>query len=110
MNTTYPSDLTDAEWECLQRSLLESHSHCRTRRHSLRSSLNAIFYVLRTSCPWRDVLSRVPPSHTAVYHFRRVRLRRRNSRLCTPIRNAEHEPLRSDPQPSAASLDAQSQQ
>src|SRR5258708_27325661 len=61
MNTTYPSDLTDAEWECLQRSLLESHSHCRTRRHSLRSSLNAIFYVLRTSCPWRDVPSRFPP-------------------------------------------------
>lgn len=108
MNTTYPSDLTDAEWECLQRSLLESHSHCRTRRHSLRSSLNAIFYVLRTSCPWRDVPSRFPPWHTVVYHFRRFRLRGRGPGLFTALRDAERERLGRDPHPSAAIMDAQS--
>jgi putative transposase len=51
MNTTYPSDLSDTEWKCLQHYLRESRSDCRTRRHSLRSILNAIFYVLRTGCP-----------------------------------------------------------
>src|SRR5215469_3453738 len=53
MNTTYPSDLSDSEWKCLQPYLRESRGTCRTRRHSLRAILNANFYVLRTGCPWR---------------------------------------------------------
>ena len=64
MKTTYPSDLTDTEWQCLQHYLLESRSDCRTRRHSLRSILNAIFYVLRTGCPWRYLPSNFPPWQT----------------------------------------------
>ena len=43
MNTIYPSDLSHIEWKCLQRYLRESRSDCRTRRHALRSILNAIF-------------------------------------------------------------------
>jgi putative transposase len=75
MPTTYPSDLTDTEWECLQQYLRASQSNCRTRRHSLRSILNAIFYVLRTGCPWRYLPSSFPPWQTVFYHFRRLRLR-----------------------------------
>jgi putative transposase len=52
MNTTYPSDLSDSEWERLQHYLHESRSTCRTRRHSLLSILNAILYVLPIGCPW----------------------------------------------------------
>ena len=85
MNTTYPSDLTDAEWECLQPYLLQSRSNCRTRRHSLRTILNAIFYVLPTGCPWvsgRYLPSRFPPWQTVFYHFRRFRLRQPPARSC----------------------------
>jgi putative transposase len=108
MNTTYPSDLTDAEWECVQRSLLESPSNCRPRRHSLRSSLNAIFYVLHTGCPWRYVPCRFLSWQTVLYHVRRVRLRGRGHGLFTALRNAERERLGRDPHPSTASMDAQS--
>jgi hypothetical protein len=45
MNTTYPSDLSDTEWKCLQPYLHESRSDCRPRRHPLHGILNAIFYV-----------------------------------------------------------------
>jgi hypothetical protein len=60
MNTTYPSDLTEPEWECMLRFLHESHRRCRTRRHSLRGVFNAIFYVLHTGSPWRYLPSNFP--------------------------------------------------
>jgi putative transposase len=108
MNTTYPSDLSDAEWECLQRYLLESRSNCRPRRHSLRSILNAIFYLLRTGCPWRYLPSSFPPWQTVFYHFRRLRLQGRWHVLFTALRYAERQRLGRDPNPSAAIMDAQS--
>src|SRR5215469_14332616 len=43
MKTTYPSDLSDAEWNCLQRFLPPRSPHGRLRRHSLRSVFNALF-------------------------------------------------------------------
>jgi putative transposase len=108
MTTTYPSDLADTEWECLQQYLRESRSDCRTRRHSLRSILNAIFYVLRTGCPWRYLPSSFPPWQTVFYHFRRFRLRGRWHMLFTALRHAERQRLGRDPHPSAAIMDAQS--
>jgi putative transposase len=108
MNTTYPSDLSDTEWECLQQYLRASQSNCRTRRHSLRSILNAIFYVLRTGCPWRYLPSSFPPWQTVFYHFRRFRLQGRWTVLFTALHDAERQRLGRDPHPSAAIMDAQS--
>jgi transposase len=108
MNTTYPSDLTDTQWECLQHYLRQSRSDCRTRRHSLRTILNAIFYVLRTGCPRRYLPSSFPPWQTVFYHFRRLRLRGRWTVLFTALHDAERQRLRRDPHPSAAIMDAQS--
>jgi hypothetical protein len=53
MKTTYPSDLTDAQWACLQRHLPPDVPRRRWPRHSRRSILDATFYLLRTGCPWR---------------------------------------------------------
>ena len=91
MHTTYPSDLSDTEWECLQQYLCASQSNCRTRRQSLRSILNAIFYVLRTGCPWRYSPSSFPPWQTVFYHFRRFRLQGRWTVLFTALHDAERQ-------------------
>ncbi len=45
MSTTYPSDLSDAEWECLQEHFPSESSRGRPRTHSLRAICNAIFYA-----------------------------------------------------------------
>ena len=108
MKTTYPSDLSDTEWKCLQHYLRASRSNSRTRRHSLRSILNAIFYVVRTGCPWRYLPSSFPPWQTVFYHFRRWRLRGRWTVLFTALHYAERQRLGRDPHPSAAIMDAQS--
>src|SRR5215472_16533559 len=75
MSTSYPSDLTDAEWEYLQRHLPLLSSRGRPPTHPLRTIFNAIFYVLHTGCPWRYLPANFPPWQTVFYHFRRLRLK-----------------------------------
>src|SRR5258706_9101402 len=66
--------LTDAEWELLQSLLPDAVSrHGRPRRHSLRTILNAIFYVLRTGCAWRFLPTGLPARQTVYYFFRKSR-------------------------------------
>ncbi len=108
MSKTYPSDLSDAEWECLQQHLPCEPSRGRPRSHSLREICNAIFYVLRTGCPWRYLPSNFPPWQTVFYHFRRWRLKGFWYRLFTALRVAERERVGRNAQPSAAIMDAQS--
>src|SRR5258708_38304528 len=105
MSTTYPSDLTDAEWECAQRYLPPLLRRGRPRIHSLRRILDAIFYVLRTGCAWRYLPSDFPPWQTVFYHFRRCRLQGTWHLLYTALHRAERERVGRNPEPSAAILD-----
>jgi putative transposase len=70
MSITYPSNLSDVEWDYLQRFLPPRSTHGRLRRHSLRSVFDALFYVLRTGCPWRYLPGNFPPWQTVYYHWR----------------------------------------
>lgn len=108
MNTTYPSNLSDAEWECLPQHLPSEPSRGRPRTHALREIFNAIFYVLRTGCAWRYLPCNFPPWQTVFYHFRRFRLKGTWFRLLTALRGAERERVGRNAQPSAAVIDAQS--
>ncbi|GHO56394.1 hypothetical protein KSB_48690 [Ktedonobacter robiniae] len=42
----------------------------------MRSIFDAIFYVLRTDCPWRYLPTNFPPWQTVFYHFRCLRLKK----------------------------------
>jgi putative transposase len=56
-DTTYLTDVSDAEWAVLRPLLpCPASSRGRPRRHSrrtIRTILKAIFSVLRTGCAWR---------------------------------------------------------
>ena len=53
MRKTYPTDLSDEEWAHLKTHLRASKLPGKLRTHSLRDIFDAIFYVLRSGCPWR---------------------------------------------------------
>jgi putative transposase len=108
MSTTYPSDLTDAEWACVQRYLPPASTRGRPRTHPLRRILDAIFYVVRTGCPWRYLPANFPPWQTVFYHFRRFRLQGIWHLLYTALYRAERERVGRHPDPSAAIMDSQS--
>jgi len=64
MSILYPSSLSDAEWDRLH-ELLPIRSPCsRLRRHTLRSVFDALFYLVRTGCPWRYLPCNFPPWQT----------------------------------------------
>jgi transposase len=108
MSTMYPSDLSDAEWECLQRHLPPTMTRRRRPRHPLRKVFDAIFYLLRTGCPWRYLPRDFPPWQTIYYHFRRFRLSGVWYRIFTTLRAVERQRMGRHPQPTAAIIDAQS--
>jgi transposase len=69
MNTTrksYPSDVTDAEWEFLLPYLNLMREDAPQREYPLRDLFNAIRYVVRTGCQWRFLPHDLSP-WTAVY-------------------------------------------
>ena len=44
----------------------------RPRKTDMRSAMNAIFYLLRTGCPWRYLPRRVFPPRSTVYNIFRA--------------------------------------
>ncbi|HEV8193082.1 MAG TPA: IS5 family transposase [Ktedonobacterales bacterium] len=108
MNTTYPSDLSDAEWGSLQRFLPSRSPHGELRRHSLRSVFDAHFYLLRTGCPWRYLPSNFPPWQTVYYHFRQFCRTGLWTHLWRALHEAERRRVGKDPHPGAAIMGSQS--
>ena len=108
MSTTYPSDLCDAEWACVQRYPPPVSHRGRPHIHSLRRILDAVFYVVRTGCAWRYLPSNLPPWQTVFYHFRQLRLQGKWHLLYTALHRAERERVGRHTDPSAAIMDSQS--
>ena len=46
MRKPYSTDLSEAEWSCLEEHLAAPENGGRPRIHSLREILNAIFYIV----------------------------------------------------------------
>ena len=71
MKRSYSTDLTNAEWECIEPYVPAPSKRGRPRIHTTREILNAIFYVLRSGCPWRLLPRDFPPWCTVYHYFRR---------------------------------------
>ena len=75
MKHCYDTDLTDAQWECIEALLprRDPKKGGRPRHWSLRAILNAIFYIEKTGCQWRMLPKDLPPKETVWQQFRRWR-------------------------------------
>jgi putative transposase len=104
----YPTDLSDDEWRCICPHLPEHTGQGRPRLHSLRAILNAVFYVLKSGCPWRLLPREFPPWKTVYDWFRRWRIDGTWERLNTELRERLRARLGRNPQPSAGIVDSQS--
>jgi putative transposase len=106
--STYPTDLSDAEWNCFDFLLPLPKTGGRPKTHSPRAILDAIFYVLRSGCTWRLLPRDFPPWKTVYHYFRQWRIDGTFEQLNAALR--EHLRIRSgrNAQPSAAIVDSQS--
>src|SRR5918994_163943 len=103
----YPTDLSDEEWCCIRPHLPEPTREGRPRLHGLRPILDAVFYVLKSGCPWRWLPKDFPPWKTVYDWFRRWRIDGTWERLNAELRELLRVRLGRDPDPSAAIVDSQ---
>ena len=105
---TYPSDLTDKQWEQVRGSIPAAKPGGRPRSVDIREVLNAIFYLLRNGCTWRSLPHDFPKWQVVYAYFRAWERagvwQSLNDRLREKVRVAAGR----EAQPSAAIIDSQS--
>ena len=81
----------------------------RPRQTDMRSAMNAIFYLLRTGCPWRYLPRGVFPPRSTVYNiFRAFQREGVWEAIWEELRAALRERLGREASPSAGVVDSQS--
>jgi transposase len=108
MRRPYSTDLSDAEWACLEEHLPTAENQGRPRVHSLREILDAIFYITKSGCAWRLLPHEFPPWKTVYHYFRAWRLNGTWERIHRALRERMRVRLERDPHPSAGVVDSQS--
>ncbi len=104
----YGSDLTDAEWQLVEPFVPKRRERGRHRRWRWRDVLDAIFYVLRSGCPWRLLPDSFPPWRTVYRWFSELRDAGEFERLNHHLVQLDRVRTGRQPAPSAAVIDSQS--
>jgi transposase len=105
---TYPSDLTDAQWEIIEPMLPLIKEPGRPPKHPRRDVVDAILYVVRTGCSWRQLPADFPPWETVYGQYRKWERRRVTERIVDRLREEVRLQAGRDPLPSAGIIDSQS--
>ena len=104
----YSSDLGDAEWTMVEPRLPQRNRLGRPPKTEMRSVVNALLYMVRTGCQWRQLPREFPPYRTVQHYFCAWRdsgvLERINFELLLQAREAAQR----EPSPSAGVIDSQS--
>ncbi|TKT87554.1 transposase, partial [Dyadobacter frigoris] len=70
MKTNF-TEMTDSQWQFVEKII----DNKRSRKHSLRTIVNAILWLNETGVQWRNIDSKYPAWQTIYYHFRQFKLR-----------------------------------
>ena len=68
---TYPTDLSDAEWEILSQLIPPAKKGGHPRITSMREVCNGIYYHLKTGCAWQFLPRDFPPPSTVYNYYRK---------------------------------------
>lgn len=108
MRKNYPSDLSDKQWNWISGRFPVPEKMGRPKKYSTRQVVNAILYITRTGCQWRQLPRDFPPWRTVYYYFSTWT----DSGLLKDIHDAVRRGVRisaqKDPLPTAAIIDSQS--
>lgn len=104
----YPSDVTDAQWRLIAPLIPAAKSGGRPRTVDLREVLNAILYLNRTGCSWRQLPHDFPPWGTVHFYYRQWRLDSTWRKIHSAFREKVRRKADKLPTPSVGILDSQS--
>src|SRR6266481_980054 len=102
----YSGELSDAEWAMIEPRLPQRNRLGRPPKTEMRCVVNALLYMVRTGCQWRQLPREFPPYTTVQHYFDAWRdsgvLQRINFELLRQAREA----ARREPSPSAGVIDS----
>jgi len=106
--TSYPSDLTDAQYALIEPMIPPAEPGGRDRSVDMREVINGILYFLRSGCSWRMLPHEFPPWGTVHYYYRRFRLDGTWQLIHDKLREKVRRKAGKKPTPSAGIIDSQS--
>lgn len=104
----YPSDLSDAQWLLIEALLPAPNLSGRHEKHPRRDIVNAILYVVRTGCAWRQLPADFPPWQTVYWYFTRWERQGVTERMLGELRRRVRRAEGRNDEPSAGLIDSQS--
>lgn len=103
----YPSDLTDAEWALIE-PCYPRPGRAVDPKHSRRDIVDAILYVVRTGCAWRQLPFDYPPWQTVYWYFVRWEQAKVTEQILSVLRRRVRAQQGRAAEPSAGIIDSQS--
>ena len=100
----YPTDLTDSAWQVIAEILADK----RKRKYSLRTIFNALLYVTKTGCQWRQMPNDLPPWSLCYYYFWKWRNNGTWERLNKSLVERRRQKAKREASPSVGVIDSQS--
>jgi transposase len=94
----YPSDLTDEQWELIEPLLRKTGG--RPEKHPRRAIVDAILYVVRTGCSWRQLPADFPPWQTVYWYFGRWERAKATEKILPVVREQVRLQEGRNPQPA----------
>jgi transposase len=104
----YPSDTSDEQWALIEPLLPPVRTGGRPEKHPRRAIVDAILYVVRAGCAWRQLPADFPPWQTVYWYFNQWEQARVTEKILPVVRAQLRVQEGRNPQPSAGLIDSQS--
>ncbi len=104
----YASDVTVGQWRLIKPSIPPPQWGGRPRAHEMREVVNAMLYIVRTGCSWRQLPHDFPPWETVYRYFRHFQRDGTWKRIHDRLRAQVRRKAGRKPTPSAGIIDSQS--
>ena len=104
MREKYETDLTDEQWEIIEPLFVGM----RKRKWEKRELVNAVLYLVKTGCQWRNLPHDFPPAFTVHSFYRRARLNGLWDKILQHLVKITRENAGRNSEPSYAIIDSQS--
>lgn len=103
----YPTDLTDEQWLLMSRQVPAPKSGGRPVQYPRREIVNAILYLTKNGCTWRNLPHDLPPYRIVFHYFRLWQKDGTWDRLHAYLRDKVRKMEGRTPKPTAAIVDSQ---
>jgi putative transposase len=104
---TYPSDLTDSQWDLIKPHF-DTKNYGKRRKHSRRRLINGVLYVVKTGCQWHFLPRDFPPYKTVYSFYKRAKDKGIWEKMMKDLVEKSRISMGRSPHPSYSLIDSQS--